>query len=204
MGQQNSMKPTILSCLIILIAMLSPNQQSLGAQIHSVSSHPKVPCLVPEDELQVIAAYLKHGDSATTLTVVVTETEPSGADIDYLNLQLAARGHGIPADVRSDFKDKDKSSCGLSISAGIGNVEFISKAQEKALFRDGWKAFHTKYGKDASLLKLSRVGFSSSKELALVHVSSGVGPMAAGGRLYILERNGGQWAIKESIETWTT
>jgi hypothetical protein len=68
----------------------------------------------------------------------------------------------------------------------------------------GWSDFHKRYGRQAEILWFSRVGFNSAKTLALLHVLSGIGRMAGGGRLYLFERKNGKWAIKSSIQTWET
>jgi hypothetical protein len=68
----------------------------------------------------------------------------------------------------------------------------------------GWSDFHKKYGEEAEILLLSRVGFNPEKTLALLHVSSGMGGMAGSGRLYLFERKNGKWVVKSHIQTWTT
>jgi hypothetical protein len=120
---------------------------------------------------------------------------------------MALKGRAIPVDLRKDFKEKDQLSCALPSLQRLKNVVFISEAQERAIFNDdakGWNRFHKKYGKNASLVTLSRVGFSPNKQLALLHSSYGAGEMAGGGTLYLLERKNGAWVVKSSIETWTT
>jgi len=62
-----------------------------------------------------------------------------------------------------------------------------------------WSEFNKKYGKDAERVAVSRVGFSSDKSLALVHIlysSSGV--------LYLLERNDHTWQVKFYVQTMAT
>ncbi len=83
----------------------------------------------------------------------------------------------------------------------------MSKREHDLMFRNastGWSDFHKKYGKQAEILLLSRVGFNSERTLALLHVSSGMGRMAGGGTLYLFERKGGKWVIKTHIQTWAT
>ena len=72
------------------------------------------------------------------------------------------------------------------------------------LYIKGWSVFHRRYGRKAELVVLSHVGFNRDKTLALFHISSGIGPMAAGGSLYLCERKNGKWVVKMHIPTWTT
>ncbi len=194
--------PKLLTSLLISSASLTG--ASACAQGTVGSPRHQAPCSVSEDEIGVYAGFLPPDQGSSAVTVVEIETQPSNADVDYFNLQLALQGHAIPQDVRADFKQKDKSTCSIVPVPTIKNVHFISKAEHDKLFNDGWTKFHKRYGKHASWLYLSRVGFSTDKTLALLHVSSGGAPMAAGGRLYLLERKAGKWVIKTSIETWTT
>jgi len=162
-------------------------------------------CTVQREEMEVFASYLKEGIASPQ--VLVTKTVPAHADVDALNLQLAAQGRGIPPDVRADFKEKNKSSCLIKPSAGIPNLHFVSKHEHDLMFRKastGWSDFHKKYGKEAEILLLSRVGFNPEKSLALLHVSSGMGSMAGSGALYLFERKNGEWVIKARIQTWIT
>lgn len=164
-------------------------------------------CVVPADEREVLSSFLRADAGSSDFTVVLNETQPSGADVDYLNLQLAAKGRAIPQDLRKDFKEKDQSNCKLSSLPGLRNVVLISAAQEQTIFREGmkgWNGFHKKYGENASLVTLSRVGFSPDRKLALVHSSSGIGRMAGGGMLYLLERKNDELVVKYFLQTWTT
>jgi hypothetical protein len=147
---------------------------------------------VPKDELEIYADCVSPGSNSSDVTVVVTSTQPSHADVDSLNLQLAVQGGGIPADACADFKQKDKSVCSFEPFPAGKCIRFISKNENDTIFKAGWKEFYRKYGKRASWLYLSRVGFRTDKTLALLHVSVGAGPMAAGGRLYLLERKVGK------------
>jgi hypothetical protein len=189
--------------LLILAALATPWQ--CVAQTASRPPQQKEACTVPVEELEVFQGYLREGISSPQ--VLVTETIAPDIDVDALNLPLAAKGHGIPPDVRTDFKQKNMSNCQIKPFAGTPNLHFISKRENALIFANassGWREFHKKYGKLASELSLSRVGFNSEKTLALLHVSSGMGSMAAGGTLYLFERKNGKWVIKTHKQTWAT
>jgi hypothetical protein len=185
---------------VLLAVLFGPESTWPQAATNKAPREPA--CLVQHDELEVLRSYLREG--STSPQVVVTTTEVLQADVDSLNLQLAARGLGIPSDVRADFKEKNKSACAITPFAGIAKVRFISPKEYDAIFRAGWAEFHKKFGKDAEVLRLSRVGFNSDKTLALIHVSGGIDRMAGGGALYLLERTTNTWVIKSHIQTWAT
>lgn len=117
-------------------------------------------------------------------------------DIDGFNLPLAVQGYTIPADVRADFTEKNVNGCLIKPFDGVPNLRFMSSSEEERLLAKDWSEFNKKYGRDAERVAVSRVGFSSDKSLALIHVlysSSGV--------LYLLERKNGKWRVKFYVQT---
>jgi hypothetical protein len=120
--------------------------------------------------------------------------------VDDLNLQLAVQGHGVPTEVRADFKTKNNSRCVIEPFTGDQNLRFISKREADTVFACGWREFYRKYGKGAWIVNVSRVGLNRDRNLALLHImdsGEGVGV----GELYVLERKDGVWAVKSSIQT---
>lgn len=160
-------------------------------------------CYVTKEEIEVYANFLGGESSPNNLTVLVAKTEAWIQDVDNLNLQLAAQGHGVPPDLRTDFTIKNKSSCLIKPFLGVPNLRFISKSEESTIFAAGWGEFRRKYGKDAEVVTVSRVGFNADKTLALLHIIGAKGRMAAAGELYVLERKDGKWVIKFNIQTMT-
>jgi len=190
--------------LLIWVALFcggSVSAQSVRRKTPSTKS-----CTVPTEEMQVIVAFafdsLSHASA-----VLVNQTQAKLADVDGLNPQLAAQGHGIPPDIREDFKKKNVSSCYIGPFTGVPNVRFMSLSEERQIFGkgiNGWREFHKKFGADTSLNSVSRVGFNSDKTVALLYVSSGIAPMGAAGGLCLLERKEGKWVIKWNVVTWST
>ena len=180
----------------------------IGLSLFAVQGRSQPPrskiCSLQKQEKEVYVDYLRATASSAGVRVLVTMTDAVRPDLDSLNLQLAANGRGIPPDVRRDFELKNKTTCEIEPIVGIQRLRFISKRDEHSLFKTGWAEFHKKYGKDAEIDSLSRVGFNADNSLALLHVSGGIGPMGGGGVLYLLERKDGHWAIKTQIATWTT
>lgn len=197
-----------LFCRVVALAVVTVlGDRCLQAQGNASVSEQRSECLIPDEEREVLADFLKLDAGSSGLRVVRDETKPSRADVDYFNLQMALKGHAIPPDLRKDFKNKDKSPCAVPSFTGVARVVFISEARENAIFRDdqkGWKFFHRTCGQRASMVAFSRVGFSSDRQLALLQVSSAIGGMAAAGELYLLERRSNRWVVKYSIWTWTT
>ena len=146
---------------LIFQARPTKHLSARGEEVAADSAVQNKLCTVQGEEMEVFASYLKEGIASPQ--VLVTKTVSAHADVDALNLQLAAQARGIPPDVRADFKEKNKSSCLIKPSTGIPNLHFISKHERDLMFRKastGWSDFHKKYGKEAEILLLSRVGFT--------------------------------------------
>jgi hypothetical protein len=189
----------MLSVLVVLVMGVC-----LWAQASTKTSTSSKTCYATKEEIQVYAGFLRGESSPANPTVLVTKTEAWIQDMDTLNLMLAAKGHGIPPDLRTDFTVKNKSSCLITSFEGVPNLRFISKGEESTIFVAGWEEFHKKYGKGAEVVTVSRVGFNSDKTLALLHIIGAKGRMAATGELYVLERKDGKWVIKFNFQTMAT
>jgi len=120
-------------------------------------------------------------------------------DINSFNLPLAVQGHAIPPDVRADFTEKNRAGCLIEPFGGVTNLRFMSSSEEERLFARDWSEFNRKYGKGAERVAVSRVGFSSDKSLALLHIL-----YSSSGELYLLERKGGKWQVKFCVQTMAT
>ena len=198
------MRLNVFIALLIMECIGSPH--CLWTQGSEERTHQQEkPCVFQREEIEFLVSYLR--EAAASPKVVVTTIVNPHVDVDALNLQLAAQGRGIPPDVRADFKEKNKSSCVTKPFIDLPNLHFISEHEHDLMFRTplkGWSEFHKKYGKHAEMVFLSRVGFNRDKTLALFHISSGFGPMAAGGSLFLCEKKDGKWVVKSHIQTWTT
>lgn len=163
-------------------------------------------CSLPIDEVQVLTSYLKRSGEAQSVTVLVTTTDTADIDLDYVNLLLASKGHGTPLEARQDLKRKSRRGCAINNVPEIRNLRLISKRDHDEMFRrrTGWADFHGRYGKDAHLVTISRVGFDSEKKVALFYVTDGLGSMAGSCYLYVFELRTGKWVKKSEAPVWST
>ena len=152
-------------------------------------------CFVPKDEIEVLAA-IYQGRNADPL-VIETDTQ-QWTFPEIVNLQMAARGRAIPSDLRKDFDEKNKSTCNIRPFIKDENVHFISAADSQRIFRVGSDEFLRRFGKNALIEYVSRVGFNSDRTLALVHILSANGSGAPDGILFLLQRVQNKWVIKFS------
>jgi hypothetical protein len=182
---------SLLVCIFFHCAVI------LSAQSTNKAGANQASCTVPTDEITVLAAIYSHPFHDPE--VIVTETELWSFP-DVVNLQLSAHGRGLPPDLRKDFDDKNRSRCTIGPFIRDTNVHFISGAESRQIFQIGWNEFYRRFGKNAGIDAISRVGFNSDKTLALVHTMGAAGPNGAAGTLYLLQRNHKKWAIKFSMQ----
>ena len=48
----------------------------------------------------------------------------------------------------------------------------------------------------------SRVGFNSSLDQAVIYIGNVAGPMMGSGFYYLMEKENGEWVIKEQVMAW--
>lgn len=65
----------------------------------------------------------------------------------------------------------------------------------------GWGAFHSKYPKQ-SLVALSRIGFNSAMNKALVYTASESGGKSGQGTFVLLIKENNAWVLKHTIVSW--
>jgi len=190
---------TLLTPLLFAAQVLSA-QQTTPSKNNSPSR--AATCVVSEEELQVYAALFERDTDEKEVSVLVAGTPAIAYGLDDLNLRLAANGHGLPPELREDFSAKNKVACKVTPSPLLGNLKFLSTKEETAMIArpDFWTAFHRRYGKNASIYSVSRVGFAKDKNLAALYLSSGSASNAWAKGFYLLEKKDGRWQIKLQMQ----
>ena len=116
----------------------------------------------------------------------------------------------VRIELQSEFDSHLEQPCQISVGThSLGSAHLESSRTINHIFSSGdlnqrWKIFHHTFGQNAVLYRFSRVAFDSSKNYALLHVSTGSGAMAGCGELYLLKKAGANWSIQHQWLTWTT
>ncbi len=78
----------------------------------------------------------------------------------------------------------------------------LSSKKSLKIFKDGdWENFQKLYP-DRFLIELSRIGYSSKKDEALVYMGNPKGSKAGSGNYFILKKRGTTWIIVREINVW--
>jgi hypothetical protein len=85
---------------------------------------------------------------------------------------------------------------------GVGYVLLSSDEMSNIFLQpDGWDVFHQKYSR-AGYQVFSRVGFNNTLDQAVIYVGQMAGPLMGSGNYYLLEKENGEWILKEQIMVW--
>ena len=176
-----------------------------GLLIAACSRAPETPLLQARfaDEAAVQSAVVNQFAEAGVRQIVVLDSTVMGADHfveqDYAGglRQLGVLAPGL----REDFNRKrlDKVKVG-DVRARVP-IAFVSQREVADVRRDArtpddyWRNFRARYPGAFGRISLSRVGFSSDGNKALVLADYGCGPRCGGTRYYLLERSAGGWRI---------
>ena len=69
-------------------------------------------------------------------------------------------------------------------------------------FEKGWERYYERYPNSQGIMALSKVGFNSEMDKALVDVGNQSHNLAGAGYFVFLEKENGVWTITDILNTW--
>jgi len=161
-----------------------------------------------KEEQAVYASFLKNN-----LETIVIQEDTSTGWLPSSEAELKQRMEyitsGLPNasnETLDDFFQRNRQSTKLAPDMQLGIHYILVSADEFSAVMDqpdGWDAFHKKYS-PSGYMQFSRVGFNDTVDQAIVYVGSIPGPMMGSGNYYLLEKQGGQWSIREQVLAWVS
>lgn len=104
-----------------------------------------------------------------------------------------------------DFRLKNKQTYKLSRKVPL-KVKYIllSKEEHEGIFEEGggWKQFYATYPKSQGVMTLSRVGFNTETDQALVYVGNQSHYLAGTGYYVLLAKEDGVWVVQDQVMAW--
>jgi len=185
----------------ILILFLIP--ASLACSLFTSTPAPSQADL--EREEQAVYAVFVRGSKGPALILENTSTstldEDPGQMIDNIKDGLP----GISNDTIDSYVERNAQSAQLSPDMQLG-VDYVLLSQEELAEisrQPNWHEVLTeKYPGSDGYTIFSRVGFNRSLDQAVIYVGKVAGPLMGAGYYYLLEKQDGEWAIKEQIMVW--
>jgi hypothetical protein len=161
-----------------------------------------------KEEQAIYASFLKNN-----LEPIVIQKDTSTGWLpsseDELKQRMEYIASGLPNasnETLDDFFQRNRQSTQLAPDMQLGVHYILLSADDLSAVMDqpdGWDAFHKKYS-PSGYLQFSRVGFNDMVDQAIVYVASIPGPMMGSGNYYLLEKEAGQWSIREQVLAWVS
>ncbi len=158
-----------------------------------------------EKEEQAVYSFFVHSGSGPAVLLQDTATDISKDDpqqtIDYVKGGLKS----VSNDTLDDYLERNAEPSQLSPDMQL-EVDYVllTAEEHQSIFKqpDGWDIFYKKFPGSGGYTVFSRVGFNNSLDQALIYVGNMAGPLMGAGYYYLLEKENGEWILKEQIMVW--
>jgi hypothetical protein len=158
-----------------------------------------------EKEEQAVYSFFVSGQSAPVLILEETSTNIGSDDpqqtIDYIKSGLKS----VSNETIENYLARNPARTKLSTEMDLGVEYKLLSAEElkKISSQSNWgevlsEAYPGSYGYTI----FSRVGFNDKLDQALIYVGSVAGPLMGSGSYFLMEKQFGEWLMKERIEVW--
>lgn len=134
-----------------------------------------------------------------------TDLNPLIRDLQSDLKRLQVNNHNIRLETINDFQIKNKERLPLNNNFKINAPYILLDEQEYLeMFQDaqGWDRFRKKYPNSQGLVTLSRIGFNTSMDQALVYVSNQRAGFGGEGYYVLLSKEGHRWTITQKSGVW--
>lgn len=183
-------------CLVLFISLFACSE---------LSSAPTPTAAEIEKEEQAVYAYFVSGIPAPVLILEETSTN-IGSDnpqetMDYVKSGLS----GISNETIENYLVRNPERTKLSTDMNLGVEYKLLSTEElkKISSQPNWgEVLSETYPGSFGYTIFSRVGFNNTLDQALIYVGSVGGPMMGSGSYFLMEKQNGEWLMKEQIEVW--
>jgi hypothetical protein len=183
-------------CLVLFISLFACSE---------LSSAPTPSAAEIEKEEQIVYSFFINPVDGPALILENTYTSMSHDDteqtIDYIQSDL----DDISKETLNNFLNRNQESTALSSTMELDAPYLLLTSEElkEIASQPNWgKILTDKYPGSYGYSIFSRVGFNNSLDQALIYVGFVGGPLMGSGSYYLMEKQGGEWVIKDQIEVW--
>ena len=161
-----------------------------------------------KEEQAIYASFLKNNLEPIVIQKD-TSTEWLPSSEEELKQRMEYITSGLPNasnETLDNFFQRNRQSTQLSPDMQLGIHYVLVSAEEFSAVMDkpnGWEAFYKKYS-PSGYMQFSRVGFNNTLDQAIIYVGVIPGPMMGSGNYYLLEKQAGQWSIREQVLAWVS
>jgi hypothetical protein len=158
-----------------------------------------------EKEEQAVYAVFVRGGKGPALILEMTAIGTSTSDPKQILEYVTSGLPGISRETANSFLKRNEQPTQLSEDMQFGVNYVLLSADELAEIssQPNWhEILNEKYPASGGYTIFSRVGFNRTLDQAVIYVGNVAGPLMGAGYYYLLEKQDGEWVIKEEIMTW--
>ena len=158
-----------------------------------------------EKEEQAVYSFFVGGGERTVLILQDTSADISANDpqksLDYIRSGLPS----LSDEALDNFVQRNQQSGPLAPDMEL-DVDYILLSTEElseTTRQSNWGEVITqKYPGSYGYTMFSRVGFNNTLDQAVIYVGSMAAPLMGSGFYYLMEKENGDWVIKEQVMAW--
>jgi hypothetical protein len=146
--------------------------------------------------------------SASSFVIMdATATNPAGVEnsaqtLDYVLQNL----HDVAPETVDSFRVRNNAVYSIRTDMNLGGeYTLLSWAERNQIFgqnQSGWQIFYNRYPNAPGITALSRVGFNTTFNQALVYFGTQSDWLAGAGYYILLNKLNGDWTIDQKVMTW--
>ena len=183
----------------------------LGAAACTAQPNPSPTPAADQVELeeQVVYAFLlpKMYQNSGYVIMDTTATSITGVDntaqtLDYILQNM----HDVAPETVTSFRNRNNEAYPIREDMELGfPYTLLSQAARKKIFgqnQSGWEVFYNRYPQAPGITTLSRVGFNSAFDQALVYIGTQSNWLAGAGYYILLKKADGAWSIDQQVMAW--
>jgi hypothetical protein len=139
--------------------------------------------------------------------MATTATGPTGVDDTAQTLDYVLRNmHAVASETLDNFRTRNDAAYAISPDMDLGSpYTLLTQAARNQIFgqnQSGWEIFYNRYPQAPGITTLSRVGFNSNFDQALVYIGTQSNWLAGSGSFILLKKVEGNWNIDQQVMTW--
>ncbi len=159
---------------------------------------------IEKEEQAVYAFFLAEGEGPA-LILQETSTNVSGLTPQEMKDQIKGSFKNVSKQVVDSYIERNAQPSQLSptMDLGVDYILLTSEQLSEVTRQPNWGELLTeKYPGSHGYTIFSRVGFNHALDQAVIYVGSVAGPMMGAGYYYLMEKQNGEWIIKEQMMVW--
>ncbi len=158
-----------------------------------------------EKEEQAVYSFFLDDSDGPALILQETSSNISELTPQEMREQIKGSFKTVSKDTIDSYLVRNQGTTQLSPTMDLG-VEYIlvtSDQLSEITRQPNWGELLTeKYPGSHGYTIFSRIGFNNTLDQAVVYVGGVKGPMMGAGYYYLMEKQNGEWVIKEQVMVW--